>query len=60
MPKLTQNELNSIRDLTSSHQTMSVKLSSYSNQCQDTNIKSMFKKASDEAQRTAQSLVQIL
>lgn len=60
MTKLTQNELNSIRDLTSNNQTMYSKLSSYSNQCQDSNIKSMFKKAADEAQKSAQTLVQIL
>lgn len=60
MAKLNQQELNSIREVVTSHQTMSSKLSTYANQCQDPNIKQMFTQASQEASKSAQNLIQML
>lgn len=60
MAKLSQQELNSIREVVSSHQTMANKLSTYANQCQDQSIKQMFSQASQQAQKSAQNLIQML
>ncbi|MDR1558504.1 MAG: hypothetical protein LBS84_02175 [Clostridiales bacterium] len=60
MPGLSQSELNSIREIVSSHQTVANKLSDYANQCQDSNIKQMFSKAAQDATKSAQNLIQML
>ncbi len=60
MPNFTQPEVNSIREIVASHQTMSAKLSAYANQCQDIQIKQMFSQAAQEAQKSAQTLLQML
>jgi spore coat protein CotF len=57
---LNQSELNSIREVVSSQHTTSSKLSAYANQCQDANIKQMFTQAAQEAQKSAQTLMQML
>jgi len=60
MSNFSQSELNSIRELVVGHQTISSKLSSYAEQCQDQQIKQMFSQASGQAQRAAQNLLQML
>lgn len=60
MVNLTQVEVNFIREVVTSHQTMASKLSNYANQCQDSNIKQMFSQASQQAQKSAQNLIQML
>ncbi len=60
MANFTQSELNSIREMVTSHQTISSKLKSYADQCQDSNIKQMFNQASQQAQKSAQNLIQML
>ncbi|MDR3239505.1 MAG: spore coat protein [Clostridiales bacterium] len=60
MANFSQSELNSIREVVSSHQTMSSKLSTYASQCQDPNIKQMFNQAGQDAQKSAQNLIQML
>ena len=60
MPNLSQVEINSIREVVSSHQMMSSKLSTYANQCQDQQIKQMFQQAATEANKSAHNLIQML
>jgi len=60
MANLTQVEVNTIREVAASHQTMSCKLDDYANQCQDQNIKQMFSQAAQESKKSAQNLIQML
>jgi len=60
MANLNQSELNSIREMVTGHQMVAAKLSDYSKQCQDQQIKQMFDKASQDAQQAAQNLIQML
>ena len=60
MPGYSQSELNSIREVVACHQTTANKLSDYANQCQDPTIKQMFTKAAQEANKSAQNLIQML
>ncbi len=60
MANLSTIEVNSIREIASCHQTMSSKLQAYADQCNDNQIKQMFSKAAQEAQRSAQNLIQML
>lgn len=60
MQNLKQSELNWIREVVSSHNMVSGKLQTYSEQVQDPQIKQMFSKASTEAKQAAQNLLQML
>ncbi|MDR2650002.1 MAG: hypothetical protein LBB94_09860 [Clostridiales bacterium] len=60
MPGYSHSELNSIREVVSSHQTTANKLNDYANQCQDQNIKQMFTTAAQDAAKSAQNLIQML
>jgi len=60
MPGFSHSELNSIREVAAAHQTTANKLSDYANQCQDPTIKQMFTKASQDANKGAQNLIQML
>ena len=60
MTNLTQSELNSIREVVTCHQTTACKLRSFADQVHDGQIKQMFSKASQDAQRSAQTLIQLL
>lgn len=60
MPGYSQSELNSIREVVCAHQTTANKLTDYANQCQDQNIKQMFTKAAQDANKSAQNLIQML
>ena len=60
MPGLKQSELNWIREVVLGHQTVAGKLSEYSNQVTDPQIKQMLTKASTEATQAANKLIQML
>ena len=60
MSNLTQMEVNFIRESVSSHQTVSTKLANYASQVSDPQIKKMFETASDEAKKSAQTLISML
>ncbi len=57
---LTQTELQSLREITSSHVTMSKKFGLYASQVQDPKIKQMFTQASTDAKTTATNLTNSL
>lgn len=60
MPNISQKELMSISDIVSRHQNIATKLSDYSEECTDQEIKQMFKKASQEATQSVQNLINML
>ena len=60
MSSLKQSELNSIREVVASHQTVSNKLKTYSEQVNDPQIKQMFSQASTKATQSAQTLLQLM
>jgi hypothetical protein len=60
MANLNQMELSSIREVVGCHITTANKLQNYASQCQDPQIKQMFQQASQEAQKSAQKLIQML
>ena len=60
MSNFTQCELSSIREMVTGHQMVSAKLDNYAAECQDTQIKQMFKTASQQAQQSSQNLIQML
>jgi len=60
MSSLKQSELNSIREVAASHQTVANKLSAYAGQITDPSIKQMFTKASNDARTSAQNLISML
>ena len=60
MPSLKQSELNSIREVVASHQTVSNKLRAYSEQVSDPQVKQMFTQASTKASQSAQTLIQMM
>ncbi|WP_416198222.1 MAG: Coat F domain-containing protein [Sporanaerobacter sp.] len=57
---INQSELQSLREIIGCHQTMATKLDFYSNQCQDQQIKQLFKQSSQDAQTTATNLTNSL
>lgn len=57
---LNQNELSSIREVAACHQTTAAKLNTYANDCKDPQIQQMFRQAAGEAQKSAQTLIQML
>ncbi len=57
---ITQQELQSIREIASGHVTMSKKFGVYASQVQDPQIKQMFQQASTDAQTTATNLTNSL
>ncbi|KNF07210.1 hypothetical protein CLPU_21c00280 [Gottschalkia purinilytica] len=60
LSQISQIELQNLREIVSSHQLMGKKLNEYANQCEDAQIKQMFQQAAQEANTTAQSLIQSL
>ncbi|MCL2171433.1 MAG: hypothetical protein FWB71_04710 [Defluviitaleaceae bacterium] len=60
MPNLSQLEMNFIRETASCHITASQKLADYSSRCNDSTIVSMFQKASQDAEKAAKNLTQML
>ena len=57
---ISQQELQSLREIIASHQTMATKFDFYSNQCQDQQIKQLFKQSSQDAETTATNLINSL
>lgn len=60
LQNLTQQDLQSVREIASSHIMMSSKFDFYSNQVQDPQLKQMFKQAGTDAMTTATNLVNSL
>lgn len=60
MSQLNQMELQNLRHLISNHQTVTMKLNDYAQQCQDPNIKQMFQQGAQSAQKNAQQLMTFL
>ncbi len=56
LSNLSQMELENLRHIIDSHQTMAGKLEEYSNRCQDAQLKQMFSEAAQSARTTAQQL----
>ncbi|MFA6807814.1 MAG: hypothetical protein WCR27_02355 [Eubacteriales bacterium] len=57
---LNKIELENLRHLIGSHETAFQKLSTYSQQASDPQIKQMFQKSAQEAQSTKQQLISFL
>ncbi|MFS8540922.1 MAG: hypothetical protein LOD89_02385 [Tissierellales bacterium] len=57
---INQMELNHLREITSLHQNMAVKYDYYANQCQDPQLKQLFKQSAQDAQTTAMNLINSL
>ncbi|NLY66982.1 MAG: hypothetical protein GX069_05430 [Tissierellia bacterium] len=57
---INQMELNHLREITSLHQNMVVKYETFANQCQDPQLKQLFKQASQDAQTTVNNLINSL
>ena len=60
MSNLSQMEFNSIREVTSCHQTACCKLKEYAEKCTDAQLKQMFQKASADAAQSAKTLANML
>ena len=60
MQNISQSELNSIREVVTSHVTMANKLKDYSEKVNDGSIKQMFTQASTQAHQSAQNLISML
>ncbi|MEW8974396.1 MAG: hypothetical protein AB2375_09385 [Tissierellaceae bacterium] len=57
---ITQQELNSVKEIASAHVTMSKKFEQYANQIQDPQFKQLFQQSSSDAQTTATNLINSL
>lgn len=60
LQNVTQQELNSVKEIAGAHLTMSSKFEAYANQVQDPQFKQMFKQASTDAMTTATNLINSL
>lgn len=60
LQNLTQQDLQSVREIASSHLTMSSKFEAYSQQVQDPQLQQMFKQAGTDAKTTATNLINSL
>ena len=57
---INQMELNHIREIVGLHQNMAVKYDFYANQCQDPQLKQLFKQSAQDAGTTANSFINSL
>lgn len=57
---INQMELNHLREIVGLHQNMAKKYDFYSSQCQDPQLKQIFKQSSQDAATTANSLINSL
>jgi len=57
---INQMELQSLREIIGAHQTMACKFDFYSNQCEDPNIKNLFKQSGQDSETTATNLINSL
>lgn len=53
LQNISQQDLQTVREITSAHLVMSSKFENYSNQVQDPQLKQMFKQSSTDAKTTA-------
>ena len=60
MANLSQQELNSIREVVSGHQTVASKLCTYAGQVQDPTLKQMFEQGSQDARKNAMDLINMI
>ncbi len=60
LSNVTQQELNSVKEIAGEHLTMSSKFSLYANQVQDPQLKQMLQQASTDAKTTATNLINSL
>ena len=60
MAQLNQVELQNLRHLIGSHETAYQKLQTYAQQATDPQIKQMFQKSAQDAQKTKQQLISLL
>ena len=57
---INQMELQSLREIIGAHQTMATKFDFYANQCQDQQIKQLFKQSGQDSGTTATNLINSL
>jgi len=60
MANLSQQELNSIREVVTAHQNVACKLNEYAQQMQDPALKQMFDKGSQDARKNAMDLINMM
>lgn len=60
MPQLNQMELQNLRHLIGAHETAYQKLQMYAQQADDPQIRQMFQKSAQDAQRAKQQLMSLL
>ncbi|MDR3091569.1 MAG: hypothetical protein LBU36_05190 [Clostridiales bacterium] len=60
MATLSHSELNSVREVVTTHLTTASKLCTYAESCHDPQIKQMFGTAAQQARQSAQNLIQML
>ena len=60
LQSVTQQELNSVKEIAGSHLTMCAKFDLYSSQIQDPQFKQMFQQSSTDAHTTATNLINSL
>ena len=60
LSNITQQELNTVKEIACAHITMSKKFEQYSNQIQDQQLKQMFQQSSTDAETTATNLINSL
>ncbi|WP_201767896.1 hypothetical protein [Schnuerera ultunensis] len=60
MGNINQMELQNIREIIGAHQNMVTKYDFYSNQCQDQQLKQLFKQSGQDAQTTVTSFINSL
>ena len=58
--KITQQELNSVKEIAGLHMSMSEKFQDYANQIEDQQLKQMLQQQSQEAKETATNLINSL
>lgn len=60
LSNVTQQELNSVKEIAGEHLTMSSKFALYANQVQDPQLKQMLQQASTDSKTTATNLINSL
>ena len=58
--KISEKELNSIKEITIQNQVLSAKLKTYAQNCQDQDLRQTFAQASTDARENANNLMRIL
>ncbi|WIV11474.1 hypothetical protein [Proteiniborus sp. MB09-C3] len=58
LTQINQAELQNLSEIISNHKLMTTKLYEYASMCQDTQLKQMFSQGAQDANTTAQNLIQ--